>query len=221
MYCLKCGKQNPDTNHFCLNCGAPLQAQPAPVQPGYGAPPAYMGSAAKKSGAKALKIGLIIGSIVLAAVAVVVAVLLLGGSQRGADTYTEAVDGVMAAYCEGDLDAMLNMMPEKMEDMFSDIPGQRDDMEAQLEEMISERNADYGMGWTVTYYIDEEENITGWDLAELRTMYESYLGMTGIEAAKAVGVSSTIWNASGEAVENEWMSIILIKVEDRWYAMPD
>jgi len=69
------------------------------------------------------------------------------------------VDGVMAAYCEGDLDAMLNMMPEKMEDMFSDIPGQRDDMEAQLEEMISERNADYGMGWTVTYYIDEEEKM--------------------------------------------------------------
>jgi hypothetical protein len=36
MFCSECGTDNPDTNHFCKNCGKPLkkrQPQAVPVQP--------------------------------------------------------------------------------------------------------------------------------------------------------------------------------------------
>ena len=30
--CASCGEENPDRAHFCLNCGAALQAAPGPLE---------------------------------------------------------------------------------------------------------------------------------------------------------------------------------------------
>ncbi len=38
MYCTRCGTQNPDTSHFCANCGNPLKPVQAGAVPPYQQP---------------------------------------------------------------------------------------------------------------------------------------------------------------------------------------
>lgn len=99
MFCLNCGKENPDGAQFCKGCGSPMAAQaPAPVpvmaQPaapvGYAAAPAAYGqpqqAAARLGGVKGFvsnnkrSLIILIAAMVLVAVVAIVLVNCMGGS---------------------------------------------------------------------------------------------------------------------------------------------
>jgi hypothetical protein len=79
MFCSKCGHQNPDEAQFCGSCGGPLAApasSSSPASPAGGTPfpPRGTGGKAVSDG---LKIGVIVGSLIIPLLGIIMGVIFL------------------------------------------------------------------------------------------------------------------------------------------------
>ena len=92
MICPNCGHQNPENSAFCTQCGNPLQPAPNPMpQNQYYPGNPYPNYQKPRGSKKGLAIGLSIGGVVLAGVAVALILIFTGGVSIAGLWYCEEV----------------------------------------------------------------------------------------------------------------------------------
>lgn len=205
MFCGKCGAQNADNAEFCINCGTKLKK----------------GSNESRAitlpdqNDKNKKIG-IIAVVVLVIVVILIGIFLFGGRSYKS-TIKKYVDATFAA----DVDAMLDLLPDKMvdyeleeEEMDSDdFDEMVDDLNEQLQDQLDSLDNYLGEGWKISYEITDDENIKGEDLDHIKEAYED--ADIKVSAAKKAKVEITL--KADETENSNTLDISLIKVGRSWY----
>lgn len=206
MFCGKCGAKNADNVEFCTSCGAKLNK----VQPAHTATVPASGQDAKNR-----KVGMIAVAVVAVA-AILLGMFLFGG--RSADaTIKKFVD----AQFDGNVKAMMNLIPDKMIDYALEEEGYDDDdlkdfindASDELEDQLDTLDSYLGEGWKVSYEITESEDVEDDSLKYLKESYEEM--DIKVSAAKSMKVELTIESKESE-VSNS-LYIDLIKVGRSWY----
>lgn len=203
MYCGQCGAKNDDAAAYCGNCGARLTpAQPNPV------------ARPKPRRSKAP---------VLAAVAVVVviAIVLVVWNPFGGRSPEKVVGQFVDSVLDGDLDGVLDVLPDGMVKKAMGYEGISDSqMESLLEEgedklqSMLEQIDDYYGNWDYEYEILSMEDLHGSELTNIQNRYEE-LGYD-VSAAKVVDVGMTLL-VDGEEEAYETTRIYLIEIGRSWY----
>lgn len=203
MYCGQCGAKNDDAAVYCGNCGARLTpAQPNPV------------ARPKPRRSKAP---------VLAAVAVVVviAIVLVVWNPFGGRSPEKVVGQFVDSVLDGDLDGVLDVLPDGMVKKAMGYEGISDSqMESLLEEgedklqSMLEQIDDYYGNWDYEYEILSMEDLHGSELTNIQNRYEE-LGYD-VSAAKVVDVGMTLL-VDGEEEAYETTRIYLIEIGRSWY----
>lgn len=203
MYCGQCGAKNDDAAAYCGNCGARLTpAQPNPV----------VRPKPRRSKAP-----------VLAAVAVVVviAIVLVVWNPFGGRSPEKVVGQFVDSVLDGDLDGVLDVLPDGMVKKAMGYEGISDSqMESLLEEgedklqSMLEQIDDYYGNWDYEYEILSMEDLHGSELTNIQNRYEE-LGYD-VSAAKVVDVGMTLL-VDGEEEAYETTRIYLIEIGRSWY----
>lgn len=203
MYCGQCGAKNDDAAAYCGNCGARLTpAQPNPV------------ARPKPRRSKAP---------VLAAVAVVVviAIVLVVWNPFGGRSPEKVVGQFVDSVLDGDLDGVLDVLPDGMVKKAMGYEGISDSqMESLLEEgedklqSMLEQIDDYYGNWDYEYEILSMEDLHGSELTNIQNRYEE-LGYD-VSAAKVADVGMTLL-VDGEEEAYETTRIYLIEIGRSWY----
>lgn len=203
MYCGQCGAKNDDAAAYCGNCGARLTpAQPNPV-----ARPKP-----RRSKAPVLAV---------AAVVVVLAIVLVVWNPFGGRSPEKVVGQFVDSVLDGDLDGVLDVLPDGMVKKAMGYEGISDSqMESLLEEgedklqSMLEQIDDYYGNWDYEYEILSMEDLHGSELTNIQNRYEE-LGYD-VSAAKVVDVGMTLL-VDGEEEAYETTRIYLIEIGRSWY----
>lgn len=216
-YCVNCGSEINGTA-FCTKCGAkaPEDVNPIPETPVTDPYNPYQPPVQKNNG----KIIAIAGAAVAAIVVVVVAVSLIAG--RG---YKSVVKQYMNAMKKGNAKKIVSLMPKKMVKSIADdeYDGDKDemieDLDEELEEVISLAEDNGAKMSKMTYKIIDSEDLTGKDLKNEIEEYEDEYGIK-IKKAKEVTVKATM-PVDGEK-ESTKLTIEVVKIGGSWYIVdPD
>lgn len=203
MYCGQCGAKNDDAAAYCGNCGARLTpAQPNPV----------VRPKPRRSKAPVLAV---------AAVVVVLAIVLLVWKPFGGRSPEKVVGQFVDSVLDGDLDGVLDVLPDGMVKKAMGYEGISDSqMESLLEEgedklqSMLEQIDDYYGNWDYEYEILSMEDLHGSELTNIQNRYEE-LGYD-VSAAKVVDVGMTLL-VDGEEEAYETTRIYLIEIGRSWY----
>ena len=205
MFCGKCGAKNSDNAQICTNCGAKLKKSNSkkrihtdPIQD-----------------AKNKKIGII------AVVTTIIIIVIIGTFLFGGRSYKSTIDKFINETFNANGEAILDLMPEKMIDYAlaeenydsDELEDLIDDIDDELQEQVDYFDKYFGEGWTVSYEIVSEENVTGDDLDEIIDKYDEV--DVEVSEAKKVEVEITV-NASETETSNS-LHVPLIKSGRSWY----
>ena len=202
MYCGQCGAKNDDAAAYCGNCGARLTpAQPNPV------------ARPKPRRSKA--------PVLAAVVVVVIAIVLVVWNPFGGRSPEKVVGQFVDSVLDGDLDGVLDVLPDGMVKKAMGYEGISDSqMESLLEEgedklqsMLEQIDYYYG-NWDYEYEILSMEDLHGSELTNIQNRYEE-LGYD-VSAAKVVDVGMTLL-VDGEEEAYETTRIYLIEIGRSWY----
>lgn len=201
MFCEKCGAENKNDAKFCEKCGAPINKEQK--------------SNEMNATSQNRKVG-IIAVAVCAIVVVIVLFNLFGG--RG---YESTVKKYFNATMDGDAKAVINLIPKKvMEKELKNEGYDEDEMnlfieegEKALQDTLDSIESAIGDDWKMSYEIEDDEDITGKDLKEIKEDYEDY--DIEISEAKEVEVKVTVKAKDNE--NSNTTSISLIKIGRSWY----
>lgn len=202
MYCGQCGAKNDDAAAYCGNCGARLTpAQPNPV------------ARPKPRRSKA--------PVLAAVVVVVIAIVLVVWNPFGGRSPEKVVGQFVDSVLDGDLDGVLDVLPDGMVKKAMGYEGISDSqMESLLEEgedklqSMLEQIDDYYGNWDYEYEILSMEDLHGSELTNIQNRYEE-LGYD-VSAAKVVDVGMTLL-VDGEEEAYETTRIYLIEIGRSWY----
>lgn len=221
MFCRKCGQQISGNEKFCPGCGAPVvkiqQGNQVPpsgnARQGNQAPPPgntrQGGQTAPKKRPPYLAIGLIAAIIIV----VIVAVKLLLPS----DNYEKPVENMMKAMETQDAKLLMKTMPDELYDYMADEMGMdRDQIEEQLEYVVSEIAEDYDGKVKIKYEIEDAQKLKKSQISEIE---EELNGCITVEEGKRLDLYMEIY-IDGEQVEEYDETIDVIKVGRKWYLDP-
>lgn len=195
MYCGKCGAQNEDGVRFCGSCGAALE------QPVGGEGGSTVGKSTGMGG-KEKKIGIAVVG-VAAILVIILACSLFGG--RG---YKSTVKKYMKAVTRAEYEDILDLLPKELK-----AKEDYEEMEEELED-AAKKTEDFMKEYKIDYKIQDDKDIKGDELEEIRKEYEEEFDIK-VKAAKEVEVKLHI-KYDGESVDNT-MTVDVIKVGGSWY----
>ncbi len=204
MFCGKCGLKNDDDANFCAGCGANLK----PEQNVNGET-----SVSTNSSNKNRNIGIIA---VVAAVMIVVSIIAFF-HPRG---YKVVVDECLNAIFNVNATAMFELVPEEVIDYLEGngyeryelIDESNENNQAILDDLFEDDD------WEWSYEITSAEDITGDDLADLKSSYEHM--DVKVSSAKTVKVQVTFKIGEADDIHPMYsadMDISVIKVRGSWY----
>ena len=227
-FCPHCGAPIPEGNKFCSKCGSPVPSQ-SPQTTGYPDNSSYRPAAdpyykpGRKQGGKLLLI-------LLAVIAVLAALIILlifkigpfadssGSGISGAKAskaYEQPVADLFSAMEQKDAEMILDLFPEEISDLFTEIYGSRDAAAQALEESAFGTLNTYD-DIRISYEITDVYHISEDDLEDLR---ETYLDETGISIditdAYSLGVDASP-TADGTS-EDDFAELTVIECGGKWY----
>lgn len=205
MYCGNCGTKNDDTAAFCQACGSPLTA----------APGANAGAAAMSQRQADTKKGII------AVVAAVVVIALVGWLLFGGRGYKATVEKFFEACMDGDVQGVLELIPNDVIESTMESQGfDKGDMQNFVNQAENELKGMLAIGGTIAGNMDlniditGEDDITGEQLKTLQTEYKDKYNVK-VKEAKTVNVNVSL--DSGILSGAQDLEIPVIKVGRSWY----
>ena len=213
MFCPNCGNQLPDGSKFCGNCGAQIaqaaqqpeaQSQPA-YQPAYAAAGAG-GAVARVRNGKA-KWFILGGAVVVIAVVVILIVVLAGGGKGGASGVDAIVDRYFTAIEEGDVDAIVDLMPPELTDADS-LLGQGMTAAVDMAEALLD---EYGRVEFDSWEIIDREEADESDMAEANLVFALF----GLELDEARLLTVEVYLDG----EREVVDFVVVRIDGDWYLL--
>lgn len=205
MYCGNCGTKNDDTAAFCQACGSPLTA----------APRANAGAAAMSQRQADRKKGII------AVVAAVVVIALVGWLLFGGRGYKATVEKFFEACMDGDVQGVLELIPNDVIESTMESQGfDKGDMQNFVNQAENELKGMLAIGGAIAGNMDlniditGEDDITGEQLKTLQTEYKDKYNVK-VKEAKTVNVNVSL--DSGILSGAQDLEIPVIKVGRSWY----
>lgn len=205
MYCGNCGTKNDDTAAFCQACGSPLTA----------APGANAGAAAMSQRQADTKKGII------AVVAAVVVIALVGWLLFGGRGYKATVEKFFEACMDGDVQGVLELIPNDVIESTMESQGfDKGDMQNFVNQAENELKGMLAIGGAIAGNMDlniditGEDDITGEQLKTLQTEYKDKYNVK-VKEAKTVNVNVSL--DSGILSGAQDLEIPVIKVGRSWY----
>lgn len=206
MFCGNCGAKNEENATFCHACGAPLTTTEKKVD-GLG----QITIRQKQTNIKAI----------FSIVAVVVVVALIGFWLFGGRSYEKTIDKYFDASMNGDVNAILDLLPPGMMEKAMEQQGYSDqDMEefiaqaeSELQSQISSLDTMMGENWKLDCEVLSDTDITGDELLDIQNVYNEYA--VKVKAAKTVDVTVSI--KFGEQERTQDMEMTVVKVGRSWY----
>ncbi|MGO5096241.1 zinc ribbon domain-containing protein [Agathobaculum sp. LCP25S3_E8] len=205
MYCGNCGTKNDDTAAFCQACGSPLTA----------APGANAGAAAMSQRQADRKKGII------AVVAAVVVIALVGWLLFGGRGYKATVEKFFEACMDGDVQGVLELIPNDVIESTMESQGfDKGDMQNFVNQAENELKGMLAIGGAIAGNMDlniditGEDDITGEQLKTLQTEYKDKYNVK-VKEAKTVNVNVSL--DSGILSGAQDLEIPVIKVGRSWY----
>lgn len=224
MFCGNCGNQIPDGVGFCPNCGAATGAQQAPA---VNEAPAAV--ATKKKMSKNTIIGIVAVAAVVVAVAIILIAIFAGGGR--ANDPEGVVLGYMEDTMDGDIEAMLDYLPEDFVDALieNEYDGNRKEFIKEGEEEMSDAlEMMEEMGIKYSFEVvnvdepdkDELEEYIEYLNEDLKEYYDIELD---IKDAAIVEVEITMkGEVMGEELnETDTEEFEVIKIGKKWYLSPE
>lgn len=229
MFCSRCGHEVKEGN-FCPKCGAPVKQASAPggnmqggAMPGGnvqgGAMPGgnMQGGAMPGAGMTAAKKRLpyvAIGAIVLVVILLIVAVKLIFFR----DNYEKPIENMVKVMEEGDAEAALELIPDKLLDAAEEFTGmKRDAYASMLEASLESEFDEYAGDIEIDYEIGDARPMTSSELNDIEDEFMGYLGE--VEEGKEVEFSYEMY-VDGSLEETEETTIEVIKLDGKWYVNP-
>lgn len=206
MFCGKCGAKNLDDATFCRECGAPLHGGGG--ERTVTAPRVVPAQNSQRN----RKIGIIAVVAVVAVVAIVLIVLLGGRSYRA------TVDQFVEATFSGDVNAMVELIPEEFWEYGAMSEGvDREELINELGDMLRDSldtlDQQFGSDWSASHEILSVEDLEGEDLRDVQEDYRT-IGVD-MSAGKTAEVEITL---QGNGTETSYtMDVPLIQCGRSWY----
>lgn len=205
-YCKKCGAPIDKQSGCCVNCG--LRAE---------------GSSAKKGNF----------GIKVVVAAVVVILLLLGGklainaisAKLGVasdDGYMDVVEEMInAVYVDYDLEKFASLMPDAVVQNVIDkkYDGDEQAFREELQASYETVTGSSALPESVTWVVNEEFDLTGFELVRYREVYEEESGLTDkIKYAKGLDITVSYSDADGETKEDN-IYVLIGMIGNEWYLL--
>ncbi len=212
MFCTKCGAENDDNARFCVECGAKLGNSGKGIRP-----PSYDSEAdVSKKMWNVGKYKKIIPIIIL----VILAVLLVSKLILPGQTEKKVIKNIMSAEMTGDVDKIMDIVPEDLWDAAEKEGLSRKEIKEELQDVLSEArdslDSILGENWKYSYKIKNIEKVPKEDLEDIRETYKDAVGKeVNISEAKKVQVELTVKTKDTE--KSETMTIYIIKIKNKWY----
>lgn len=205
MYCGNCGTKNDDTAAFCQACGSPLTA----------APGANAGAAAMSQRQADRKKGII------AVVAAVVVIALVGWLLFGGRGYKATVEKFFEACMDGDVQGVLELIPNDVIESTMESQGfDKGDMQNFVNQAENELKGMLAIGGAIAGNMDLNIDITGEDDItgeQLRTLQTEYKDKYNVKVKEAKTVNVNVSLDSGILSGAQDLEIPVIKVGRSWY----
>ncbi|MBO5460579.1 MAG: zinc ribbon domain-containing protein [Ruminococcus sp.] len=212
MFCRKCGAQISGAEKFCPQCGAQvIPAQQPNNGSGFQAGPA---SQPVKAAAGKNKVPyLAIGALVIIAVIVIVLVKTLFFSNN----YEKPIKNFMKAVEEQDTDLLLSVFPDEIYEYMEEETGMDEEEVEEYMEYSVESMADYYLGdIKIKYEIDDVRDLSK---GEIQDIEDEFYDIMDIKDGKSVEIETKVY-VDGEKVEDEDITLEVIKVGGKWYLNP-
>lgn len=213
-FCANCGNQMMDNAVVCPACGAPAEAQAAPAAEKSPA------AAIKKLDPKVLKLG----GIAVAAVAVIAIIIAIIVGAGG--NYKKALNNYFDYTFKTNVKKVESLAPKKYweyckESGLIDV-NDKDEVnecnEEYLEKLKEELEEEYGEKIKYSYKVTKEKDLSTKKLNDIaETLKEKYnIPKKSIKAAKEIDIDYKL-SGKDDTEEDEWDSIIVVKIDSKWY----
>lgn len=205
MYCGNCGTKNDDTAAFCQACGSPLTAAPGANA---GAAVISQRQADRKKG-------------IIAVVAAVVVIALVGWLLFGGRGYKATVEKFFEACMDGDVQGVFELIPNDVIKSTMESRGyDKGDMQNFVNQTENELKGMLALGGVITGDMDldvdiiGDTDITGEQLKTLQAEYKDEYNVK-VKKAKIVNVNVSLDSSIFSGAQD--LEIPVIKVGRSWY----